>query len=178
MGRKNEGKTDTIKQRRIAVYVDDIKTKERWVSEAKKHGEPKISKFIRTAVEFYIDYMSSNRDSELEELARLRKENESLKKTKKFLLRENEKLNRLVNNMESDLKLCRKQLMSEWDIKSISPKLISILKGGPVSTEEILRFMGVEPGDAEQVSLITTQLDILLSTQIIKYDGKVWIWLL
>lgn len=48
------GKTDTIKDRRVDVYLDSLERKERWTELADEEGES-LSKFVQKCVEYAIE---------------------------------------------------------------------------------------------------------------------------
>lgn len=48
------GKTDTIKERRVDVYLDTLERKERWQEIAEEEDES-LSKFVQRAVEYAIE---------------------------------------------------------------------------------------------------------------------------
>ena len=170
MGRKNEGKTETIKSRRAPVYIPDMKTKEKWQELAKKRGKS-LSGFMLDAVEFYVEQIESNRLEKARDIEKIERNTEELQK-------ELEKLRKLVSGLEYELNLCRKNSEStkKVAVESIDSELISVLKKGPISTEEILTHLGIRMDDAEGKANVARQLHLLLDTGFIRYLGKVWIW--
>ena len=48
------GKTDTIRERRVDVYLDSIDRKERWSRTAEEEGDS-LSKFVQKCVEYAIE---------------------------------------------------------------------------------------------------------------------------
>lgn len=48
------GKTDTIKERRVDVYLDTLERKERWTEQSDAAGDS-LSKFVQKAVEYGIE---------------------------------------------------------------------------------------------------------------------------
>lgn len=48
------GKTESIREHRVDVYLDTIDQKERWTRTANEEGEP-LSKFVQKCVEYTIE---------------------------------------------------------------------------------------------------------------------------
>ena len=171
MGRKNEGKTETIKARRTPVYPPDMETKNKWKKVAKKQGYSSLSSFILDAIEFYIEQIESNRLERVRDMDKIEKNNEELQK-------ELEDLQMLVSGLEYDLDLCRKnkERTKKAAVESIDSELVSILKRGPCSTGEILALLGIRMDDSEGKADVTRQLHLLLDSGLVKYSGKMWMW--
>jgi|GEM_PF-5966953 len=179
MGRRNEGKTKTVKKRRITVYAPEMEIRERWQREADTRTQGNMSKFIGEAVEFYIEYMNSGVEEKLSRLKELERESRALKKRVESLMGEKETLEKLVAALEYDLNLCRKSLERPPDtaaIEKIDDRLISLLKSKTRSTEEIMLLLGVANDDIKGRADVISQLHTLLDLGLVKYYGTVWKW--
>ena len=171
MGRKNTGKTATIRERTINIYLPDLETVDKW-KEAASESNTSLSKFVIQKVEFALNRGSPKDVQKLEkEIATLREQCESLGE-------ENRGLKEQMKRLYKEIELCRSQLLEEFSgrhVGEVNRQLVDILRAGPKTEKEILAQMEVEPG-SDEARAISTQLAVLLDMELVMYDGKVWRW--
>ncbi|MCP8314617.1 MAG: hypothetical protein H3Z53_09665, partial [archaeon] len=142
----NRGKTETIKERAVYVYLPSLEMVKEWKSRADKAGVS-LSKFVIDRVEDSIrrEVGEEGYLNRIELIKRLRNAEEELKK----LRNENSLLKRLVENLDNELKRYRAKPFIEEEFEGIrrfDKELIELLrKGGSYSDEEILRRLSVDP---------------------------------
>lgn len=177
MVKPNRGKTRTIKERAIYVYLPSLEMVEAWKSKADKAGVS-LSKFVVDRVE---DSMRREEGEEgylsrLELIKKLRETEEELKK----LREENRLLKRLVNNLDDELKRHRAEPFIEEGFRGVrrfDKELIDLLrKGGSYSDEEILTHLSIDTSETDLVKGVSKQLEILESYGLVEYSGRGWRW--
>ena len=171
------GKTATIKQRTIYVYLPSLEMVEDWKRRARRAGVS-VSKYIVERVEDSIRREEGGEGylSRFELIKRLREAEEELKQ----LRSENRLLRRLVENLEGELKRFRARLFLDGDFvgfRRFDRELIDLLRGGGVYTDdEILSRLNVDPSDVELVRAISRQLEALESYGLVEFTSKGWRW--
>jgi hypothetical protein len=178
MARQNRGKTKTIKQRSIYVYLPSTKMARNWKSKAEKAGIS-ISKFVMDRVEDSLKTEEGEEEgylSRIELIKKLKAAEEDRKKTSE----ENRLLKRLVENLDRELKRYRTRPFAEEGFegrRSFDKELIDLLrKGGSHSQEDILAHLNVDPSDAEMVKAVSRQLQALEAYALVEYSGRGWRW--
>ena len=177
MPKPNKGKTETIKDRAIYVYLPSLEMVEDWKRRAEKAGVS-VSKFVIERVEDSIRREEGEEGylSRAELVKRLRSAEEELKK----LREENRLLKRLVENLDNELKRYRAQpfLQEAFEgIRIFDRDLIELLrKGGSYTQEEILAHLNIEPSDVELVKAVDKQLEALEAYGLVEYKGRGWRW--
>jgi len=177
MATKREGKTKTIKQRAIYVYLPSLEMVQEWKMRSEKAGTS-ISKFVIERVEDSIrrEEGEEGYTSRLELIERLRRHEEELKK----LREDNRLLRRLVDNLDGELKRYRAQPFLEKDvqgIRSFDRELIQLLRDGELlSDDEILARLNISPTDTDMVKAISNQLQTLESYGLVEFKGRGWKW--
>jgi predicted RNase H-like nuclease (RuvC/YqgF family) len=177
MPKPNRGKTETIKDRAIYVYLPSLEMVEDWKRRAEKAGVS-ISRFVVERVKDSIRREEGEGGylSRAELVKRLRKAEEELKK----LRDENRFLKRLVENLDNELKRYRAQpfLQEAFEgVRRFDRDLIELLrKGGSYTEEEILARLNIEPFDVELVKAVDRQLEALEAYGLVEYRGRGWRW--
>ena len=177
MPRTNRGKTKTVKQRAIYVYLPSLEVAEDWKDRASKAGTS-ISKFVMERVEDSIRREEGEESylNRLDLLKRLDKAEEELKK----LRNENRLLKKLVDNLDNELKRHRAKPFLEEDFQGIrrfDKELIELLRKGDTYTgEAILTHLSIDPSDTEFVKAVNKQLEILETYGLVEYVGRGWKW--
>lgn len=158
----NRGKTQTIEERAIYVYLPSLEMVEEWKPRADKAGVS-ISKFVIDRVEDSIRREEGEEGhlTRIELIKRLRNPEEELKK----LHDENRLLKRLVENLDNELKKYRAKPFTEEGFRGVrgfGKELIDLLrKGGSYSNEEILTHLNIQPYDTSMVKGVNKQLELL-----------------
>ncbi|MCW4038830.1 MAG: hypothetical protein NWF13_08875 [Candidatus Bathyarchaeota archaeon] len=177
MPRTNRGKTKTVKQRAIYVYLPSLEVAKDWKDRASKAGTS-ISKFVTERVEDSIRREEGEESylNRLDLIKRLDKAEEELKK----LRNENRLLKKLVDNLDTELKRYRAKPFLEKDFQGIrrfEQELIDLLKRGDTYTGEvILTHLSIDPSDTELVKAVNKQLEILETYGLVEYVGRGWKW--
>jgi predicted RNase H-like nuclease (RuvC/YqgF family) len=177
MPKPNRGKTETIKDRAIYVYLPSLEMVEDWKRRAEKAGVS-VSKFVIERVEDSIRREEGEEGylSRAELVKRLRSAEEELKK----LREENRLLKRLVENLDNELKRYRAQpfLQEAFEgVRRFDRDLVELLRrGGSYTEEEILAHLNIEPPDAELVKAVDRQLEALEAYGLVEYRGRGWRW--
>jgi len=175
--RRNLGKTATIKQRTIYVYLPSIEMVKDWKERAKRAGMS-LSKFIIERVEDSIRREEGDEAylSRLELIKRLREAEEEIRRLRK----ENKMLKMLVENLEKELRLHRARSFLEEDfvgVRRFSRELIDLLKERKaLGPDEILELLNIDPAETELVKAINKQLEILEEYGLVEYSGRKWRW--
>lgn len=171
------GKTETIKDRAIYVYLPSLEMAEDWKHRAEKAGAS-ISKFVIERVEDSLRREEGEEGylSRLELIACFRKSEEELEK----LRNENRLLRKLVDNLDTELKRYRAKPFLEDNFQGVrmfDKELINLLrKGGSYRDEDILANLGVNPTQAELVKAVSKQLEALEGYGLVEFSGKGWSW--
>jgi hypothetical protein len=177
MPRSSRGKTKTVKQRAIYVYLPSLEMAEDWKHRATQ-ANTSISKFVIEKVEDSIrrDEGEEGSQTRLELINRLSKTEDEVK----ALRNENRLLKQLVNNLDNELKRLRAMpfLDDEFQgVRRFDKELIGLLKRGEALTgEELLTTLNIEPSDKELVKAVNKQLEILESYGLVEYLGRGWKW--
>ena len=178
MARQNRGKTATIKERSIYVYLPSTEMVDDWKSKSEKSGVS-ISKFVMDRVEDSLKREEREEEGYLSRIELIRKlkaaEEEGTKTSE-----ENRLLKKLVENLDKELKRYRMKPFAEEGFegkRSFDRDLIDLLKkGGSHSQEEILAHLDVDPSDAEMVKAVSRQLEALEAYSLVEYSGRGWRW--
>jgi len=177
MPKPNRGKTETIKDRAIYVYLPSLEMVEDWKRRAEKAGVS-VSKFVIERVEDSIRREEGEEGyfSRAELVKRLRSAEEELKR----LREENRLLKRLVENLDNELKRYRAQpfLQEAFEgVRRFDRDLIELLRrGGSYTQEEILAHLNIDPSDVELVKAVDRQLEALEAYGLVEYRGRGWRW--
>jgi len=173
----NRGKTDTIKDRAIYVYLPSLEMVENWKRGAERAGVS-ISRFVVERVEDSIRREEGDESylSRAELVKRLRSTEEELKK----LREENRLLKRLVENLDNELKRYRAQpfLQETFEgVRRFDRDLVELLRrGGSYTQEEILAHLNIDPSDVDLVKAVDRQLEALEAYGLVEYRGRGWRW--
>jgi len=177
MPKPSRGKTGTIKDRTIYVYLPSLGMVEDWKLRAEKAGVS-LSKFI---IERVLDSIRREDGEEgylsrAEIIKRLRNTEEELRK----LRDENRLLRKLVENLDNELKRYRAQPFLEdrfEGVRRFDRELIELLKrGGIFNEEEILTHLNINPSETELVKAVSRQLEILEEYGLVEFTGRGWRW--
>jgi predicted nuclease with TOPRIM domain len=171
------GKTETIKERAIYVYLPSIEMKERWEKHAEELGVS-VSKFV-------IEYVENSLRQEAEPTYKSReeliKENEALRQQINELSKKCRLLETAADRLEEELRAYRAKPFIEVEfegVRSYEQELIAILKSrGIVSSEDILAHLGISPTEREVVKAISRQLENLERWRLVKSSARGWRWI-
>jgi ribosomal protein L16 Arg81 hydroxylase len=171
------GKTDSIKQRSIYVYLPSVELVKDWKAKAKK-SSASISRFV-------IEHVTNSlRQEEGEEayksraelMQQIREKDEQIQK----LTRENEITKLALERVENELERYRAAPFLEEDFKGIrryDRRLIELLKKGEaVDSDHLLRLLKIDPRDTPLVKAISNQLGNLEAYGLVEKTRRGWKW--
>jgi hypothetical protein len=173
---KREYKTDTIRQRRVDVYLPTLAHKKRWLDFAESKGLS-LSKFIIQAVE---NAMLPEDEEEKRNIQELMGENERLRERLTDTIKDRDRLRKLLELQETELRKYRAIPFVTEDfegLRSYQKELVSILRSGSViSNNEILERLGIALDEGDAVKSVSKQLSLLHQYGLIKRIPGGWKW--
>ncbi|MEM2169590.1 MAG: hypothetical protein QXH97_05745 [Candidatus Bathyarchaeia archaeon] len=177
MPRANRGKTETIKERTVYIYLPSLEMVEDWKRRAERAGVS-LSKFV---IERVLDSIRREDGEEgylsrADLIKRLRNTEEEVKR----LREENRLLRKLVENLDNELRRYRAVPFLEEHFEGVrrfDKELIDLLRGGGVySDEEILARLNIDPSNADLVKAVSKQLELLEEYGLVEFTGRGWRW--
>jgi hypothetical protein len=170
------GKTETIKERSIYVYLPSTEQKKRWDECAEKQGTS-ISKFVIEHVE---NSLRQIEDSSYKSMGEVYREHRQLKERLDQAAREKHVLEIALEKLEEELKRYRAQPFLEnqfFGVHGCQKELIKILRlNRLVTSEEVLSRLGIRPSDREAIKAISRQLELLEGYGLVRSSSKGWKW--
>jgi predicted RNase H-like nuclease (RuvC/YqgF family) len=178
------GKTETIKERAVWVYLPSIEQKERWEKLADQGGVS-LSKWVIETVE---EAIRPAEDREWKPRKELEDEIEGLKKEVADLRRELRQQKIIREKLERELRRYRAEpfLAPEFEgVRQYNKELIELLrssrslegKSKALKDVEILQYLDVDPTEEEAVKAISAQLTNLEAYGIVRSTPKGWRWI-
>lgn len=169
------GKTDTIQDRRVDVYVESLERKERWV-EAADEADDSLSKFVQRCVEYVLEQGGLDYDALGAESKRI----QELEQQVDNLQEQVDQKQMVIEKLEADLSRHR-SMMFQNDVTGVvreyDEELVRLLKDSErLSADDLLRRLDVDPMDTEVVEGIDSQLQQLESMGIVMSTPSGWIW--
>jgi len=170
------GKTDSINNRRVDVYLDSVEQKEQW-SELADEANMSLSKFVQACVEYVSsqggpDFLAvGNSAGELQDLE------QELREKKRTI----EEKDVMIEKLRTEVKQYRSQSFLEEDFdgrRQFDRELIDILKSSEnVRSEEILRQLNVDTQNVDLIQAIQAQLDQLEQYGLVEETIHGWKWI-
>ncbi len=171
------GKTETIKKRRVDVYLRSEPQKVRWNKYAKGQ-KMSLSKLVIDTVEARI---SGDLQNQLEI-------KETLTKQIKDLMNENETYKTQNKRLENYIDILEREMNRKTSISFSDPgpgfshynkELIDVLRGsnGPITNMDLLGRIRVDPSDTDVVKGISKQLEALTEYGLTKLGNRGWMWI-
>lgn len=171
------GKTDSIKERSIYVYLPSVEHKKRWDELSKKQGTS-ISKFVIGHVE---NSLKQIEDPDFKPMSEVWKELKQTKEQLEKTSREKHVLEVAIERLEEELRRYRAQpfLDSQFvGVRTYQKELVSILQEGRiVSSDEIMSRLGIRPQEHEAIKAVAKQLENLEGYGLVKSSSKGWKWM-
>lgn len=169
------GKTESIKERRVDVYLDTLERKERWKRIADEADES-LSKFVQRAVEYAIEHGYPDYGELGERAQKIQK----LEAEVGDLRDELNQKDLVIEKLEADLRTHRMEPFAENDFEGVrqyDQELVEILKGsGPVTDDELRRRLAIEPTETEMLKALNTQLEQLETYGLVTSSPRGWRW--
>lgn len=169
------GKTDTIKDRRVDVYLDTLDRKERW-SRLAEDADESLSRFVQQCVEYTIQQGGPDFTDLGEESKQIQELEEEITD-----LREDVKQKQIViEKLETELKELRTQPFLEDDFegrREYDQELIEELKRADrLTADELLRRLDIDQSETELVKGLDTQLQQLEAYGLVRSTTQGWVW--
>ena len=177
MAKKNQGKTETIKERTVYIYMPSFEMLDDWKKRSRA-AHISLSRFVLDRVEDSIRKEEGEEGyvSRIQLIERLKKEEDELKD----MIKENRLLKKLAENQESELKRFRAEPFLSVNFegtRKYDTDLIQLLKRGEsYSADEILSRMGIERSNVDLIKAINRQLEVLEGYGLVTYSGRGWRW--
>ncbi len=181
MSKPPRGKTETIKQRALYVYLPTLEMAEDWKRRAEKERKS-LSNWIMLRVLDSVGFEegSAQREQMERELEETRKQKADALEENEKLRQENRMLRMLGDNLDKELKRLRTQPFLEAGFvgrRTFDKDLLALLrKGHGVDKEMIMRRLRIEPSDVEAIDGVRKQLEALQAYDLVEYDGRWWRW--
>jgi regulator of replication initiation timing len=173
------GKTETIKERAIYVYLPSHDMVERWKKLAKKQGTS-ISKFVIEHVESSIR-AEEGLKAGFEARAELLKRIQELEDEVTRLRKENRMFRLAAEKLEEELRAYRAEPFKERErlgLRGFEKNLIKLLKTkGKVRGEDLPENLGIDPMDRELTEAVYNQLRVLEAYGLVQATMDGWRWL-
>ncbi|OKY78779.1 MAG: putative nuclease of RNase H fold RuvC/YqgF family [Candidatus Methanohalarchaeum thermophilum] len=169
------GKTDSIKQRRVDVYLDSLERKKKWKKIAENQDDS-LSKFIQKAVQYAIDHGGPN----FKELGNKAKQIQELQNQINELKEEVKQKDMVIDKLEEEIEQYRTQKFTNQTFsgkRKHKKQLIDLLKNHKkLNGDEILQKLNIDPTNTEVVEGINKQLQNLEQYGLIEDTGNGWRW--
>ena len=169
------GKTESIKERRVDVYLDTLDRKERW-TELAEEADESLSKFVQRCVEYAIE----RGGPDFAELGERSKQIQELKEEVSELRKEVEQKNIVIEKLQSDLQRHRLEPFIEDDyegVREYDRELIEILQGADrITGDELVRRLDIDPSESDLMQAVDRQLQQLEDYGLIDNTAKGWRW--
>lgn len=174
-------KTDTIKQRRIDVYLPSLEAKERWSEEADERNTS-VSKMVFQIVE---ESLAGSWEDPRQRIGELQEEVEDLTSELARTRGRIRELEALYQRAERDLEEYRAQgILGPDPIKQLDPRLIRVLseargrygKQRVVSDQELRESLGIGDDDGDRLKALQIQLEQLELHGVVRPANGGWVW--
>lgn len=169
------GKTDTINDRRVDVYLDSIEQKAQWVETAEE-SDMSLSNFVQACVEYTIeqggpDFLEAG--SSAGEMQDLR---DTLRERKATI----EEKDMVIEDLRTELKRYRAEPFLDEDFegqRAFDQDLVEVLQhGGAVTADTLLRELNIDAQNVELREAIQNQLEQLKRYGLVKETVHGWTW--
>lgn len=169
------GKTESIKERRVDVYVDTLERKDRWTEAADEAGES-LSKFVQKCVEYALEQGGPD----FAELGKRAKKIQELESEVDGLRDELKQKDIVIEKLETDLRQARATPFTADEFegnRTYDQELVEILQGtDSITSEELIRRLDVDQSDQALMAGIDNQLQRLESYGLIDHTTRGWRW--
>ena len=177
MPKPNLGKTETIKERAIYVYLPSHETVKEWKGLADKHGVS-ISKFVQEHVENSLN--QERREGGYKSRLDLIKRVQELEAEASRLREENRMYRLLSEKLDNEAKQYRAKPFTEegyTGVRGYERELVeAIKKRGFVAHEDLFSVLGIDPKDTELTKAVNRQLESLEAYGLVESTSRGWEW--
>ena len=175
-------KSDTIKQRRVDVYLPSLDLKEHWAKLATDAGFKSLSKYIAHVMT--VAHGSVQPGFDLNEIL---EENEFLKEQLQEANDRIRMLEALRDKLDDEVKGYRSYAFETLHYKGdrgLDSHLATIIRGyrnakgkpKPINSVKLLQLMDINPRDENRTTMLQAQLDILLDFGVIESTAVGYRW--
>jgi hypothetical protein len=172
------GKTETIKERAVYVYLPSHKMVEEWKRLAKRQGTS-ISKFVIEHVESSLKEEKGLK-SDFKARSELLKRLQELEEENTGLQKENRMLKLAMEKLDEELRNYRAKAFKGKEFRGArgyERRLIDILRSRKsVKGEDLLNLLDIDPTDRELTQGVYQQLKTLEGYGVIKATTDGWRW--
>ena len=170
------GKTESIKERRVDVYLDTLERKERWTRLADEEDES-LSKFVQKCVEYAIEQGGPD----FAELGERSKKIQELEQEINGLREQIKQKDIVIEKLEDDLRRARVEPFLEGEefegARDYDRELIEILQdAGRIRSDELVQRLGIDPSQSDLMQGIDQQLQQLESYGLVASTAHGWRW--
>jgi translation initiation factor 2B subunit (eIF-2B alpha/beta/delta family) len=171
------GKTESIKQRSIYVYLPSVELVKDWKARAKK-SNVSISQF---AIEHVTNSLRQEEGEEsykprADLIQQLREKDEKIQK----LTRDNEVLQLALERVENELRRYHAEPFLDQNFQGIRKydrKLVDLLKkGDAIDSDHILSLLKIDPRESPLVKAVSNQIDNLEVYGLVEKTKRGWKW--
>jgi predicted RNase H-like nuclease (RuvC/YqgF family) len=169
------GKTDTIKDRKIDVYVDTIDRKKKWAEYA-EDADTSLSNFVEQSVEYAIEQGGPNAGDlgeQAQQVQELEEENNDLRQ-------ELEEKEMVIEKLREEAQHHRMEPFTEEDFqgsRQYDEALIELLKQSDrLTSDDIVRRLDIDRTNTEVMQGLTEQLEQLEQYGLVTNTPKGWRW--
>jgi len=169
------GKTETIKERRVDVYLDSLERKERW-NELADEADESLSTFVQQCVKYAI----KQGGPDFAEIGEQSKQIQELEKTIDELREDIKQKEIVIEKLENEVRQHRVEpfLQDEFEgTREYDEELIEILQNtNRIAGDELLRRLDIDPSETELVKGVDQQLKQLEAYGLIRNTPQGWVW--
>lgn len=169
------GKTDTIKERRVDVYLDTLDRKERW-TEFADEADQSLSKFIQHCVEYALEKGGPDYAGLGEESQKI----EELQVEVRELRNDIKQKDIVIEKLESEIRQMRVKPFLEEEFegtREYDRELIEVLQSSDrVTGTEILTRLDIDPMETDLVKGVNRQLEQLEQYGLVQSTAQGWVW--
>lgn len=179
-GPPDRGKTETVKQRRIDVYLPTLEAKDRWRQAAAGRGQ-KVSEMVFQLVEGALAPSGEQDAASAQDLVRRLEDAQAELNAQRG---RNEELAMLKERLEGELEEYRAEAVLGEGLPKMDPRLVRLFEqakgrdGKPrvLDASEVRRAMRVTGKDAAQARALHVALEALELHGLLKRTSKGWVW--
>ena len=169
------GETESIKERRVDVYLDTLDRKDRWTRIADEEDES-LSKFVQKCVEYGIEQGGPD----FVELGERAKKIQELEHEVTELRKEVNQKDIVIEKLKTDLKRTRMEpfLGEDYEgVREYDRELIQVLQNtGSITSSELVQRLNIDPSESDIMKGLDKQLQQLERYGLVDSTAHGWRW--